>query len=625
MISLHTQPTQQVNKWKLKNIIKHIAFRMGQIRSRMYRSLVIMSRLILGAGLLALPRAWSMRIAATFKMPKLFEKCWHVTAGKPRSFIEEKLYQISLKKVASSEGKYQVPALVAAFFFNPSFEIFVEADLIHYFITNSFLIPYIFNIPIALSAEQFQSAIGMLKRLLEELDRVWEKDLDPSVRLGLAEAVTKHFRYLPLLFTDENLRPFAVTASRYLEYFLESQGHQLDFIRPFSGPGAKIRVGVLVRNLQPRTETFIARAFCGGLDRTRFCPVLVSLQDYGPSPNLSCGDCCEEAAIISPGDLAAQVRGIRALNLDILIICNAMAAQITNYLMLIAHRLATIQVLPAAVWPQTSGLSRIDYALTAAITEPPDIASHYLEQVLVQEGMFNCFDLADTDLRSYQPHEADLMVRLPERPYSYACGGALFKLTPHFRSVWLKILAQVPDSELIIYPFNQNWGISESIHAMELLRGELVEAGLSPDRLVILPHLTPRQIVTLLNHVTAYLDTFPYSGAASFMEPMIAHCPVVGLRGQTQRGLQGAAMMTALGIEELIADTPEQYVELAVRLAFDTDLRSRMVEKMKKAAPTVAFLNVSDFGQRLGRVLEKIVAEQGSWNSEELQILGGVQ
>jgi len=558
-------------------------------------------------------------------MPQLLEKWMPVTAGKPRSFIEEKLYQSSLNKVASSEGKYQVPALVAAVFFNPSFEIFAEADLIHYFTTNSFLIPYIFQIPVALSAEQFQPVIGMLKRLLEELDRVWEKDLDPSVRLGLAEAVTKHLRYVPLLFTDENLRPFALTASRYLEYFLESQGHQLDFIRPLSGPGAKIRVGILVRNLQPRTETFIARAFCGGLDRTRFCPVLVSLEDCGSSPNLSCGDCCEEVATISQGDLAAQVRGIRALDLDILIMCNAMAAQISHYLMLIAHRLATIQVLPAAVWPQTSGLSRMDYALTAAITEPLDIFRQYGEQVLVQEGMFNCFDMADTDLRSYQPHEADLMVRLPERPYSYACGGSLLKLTPHFRSVWLKILAQVPDSELIIYPFNQNWGIQESIYAIELLRGELVEVGLSPDRLVILPHLTPRQIITLLNHVTAYLDTFPYSGAASFMEPMIAHCPVVGLRGQTQRGLQGTAMMTALGIEELIAETPEQYVALAVRLAVDPDFRSRLIEKMAKVAPLVSFLNVTEFGRNLGIALEKIIEDQRSSGSEGLKMLGGVQ
>jgi predicted O-linked N-acetylglucosamine transferase (SPINDLY family) len=625
MISLHTQPEQRVNKWHYKNVIKHIAFRMGQIRFRAKVAFVLGSRLILGAGLLGLPRVLSHKIAATPKMPQLFNKWWPVTAGKPRSFIEEKLYQRSLKKVASSEGKYQLPALVTAVFFNPSFEIFVEADLIHCFITNSFLIPYILNIPVALSAEQFQSAIGMLKRLLGELERVWEKDLDPSVRLGLAEAVTKHLRYVHLLFTDENLRPFAVTAGRYLEYFLESQGHQLDFTRPLSGPGAKIRVGVLVRNLQPRTETFIARAFCGGLDRTRFCPVLVSLEDCSSPTNLSCGDCCEEVAIISQGDLAAQVRGIRALDLDILIMCNAMAAQLTPYLMLIAHRLATIQVLPAAVWPQTSGLSRMDYALTAAITEPLDIFRQYGEQVLVQEGMFNCFDLADADLRSYQHHEANLMVRLPERPYSYACGGSLFKLTPHFRSVWLKILAQVPDSELIIYPFNQNWGVQESIYAVELLRGELAEAGLSPHRLVILPHLTPRQIVTLLNHVTAYLDTFPYSGAASFMEPMIAHCPVVGLRGQTQRGLQGSAMITALGIEELIADTPEQYVELAVRLAFDTDLRTRMVEKMKKAAPTVAFLDVSDFGQRLGNALEKMIVEQASWNSDELYVPSDVQ
>jgi len=619
MISLQIKQTRQVNKRGLGNVLKLIK---GLIK----RPLVSPIRIILVTALLELPSNLSLKMIAIPWMPRLLNRLNRIMEGRERSFVDEKLYQLSLKKLAAAQGKYQIPAFAVAFFFSRSFEILINVDLSHLFATNSSLLRYIINFPIVLSADQFQSVNSCLKILFEELGRTWEKDLDPSVRLRQAEAVTMNLGYLPLLFTDENLKPFAVTMGRHLEYFLEFQGHQLDFRRPLSEPGARIRVGILVRDLQPRTETFIARAFLAGLDRTKFCPVLVTLEDSGSSPDLASGrECREEVAIISHRDLATQVEAIRALDLDLIIICNAMAGQINNYIMLIAHRLASIQVLPAAVWPQTSGLSRIDYALTAAITEPPDMSSHYLEQVVVQEGMFNCFDMADGDLRDYQPQDTDLMVRLPERPYSYACGGSVYKLTPHFRSVWLKILAQVPDSELIIYPFSQNWGILESTYAIEVFKDDLAQAGVSPDRLVVLPHLTPRQIVTLLKHVTAYLDTFPYSGAASFMEPMAALCPVVGLRGHTQRGLQGAAMMTALGIEELIAETPEQYVALAVRLALDADLRSRMVETMKKAAPTASFLNVKEFGRHLGRALEKIIEGQRESTPEEIRILGGVR
>src|SRR5208337_500340 len=130
---------------------------------------------------------------------------------------------------------------------------------------------------------------------------------------------------------------------------------------------------------------------------------------------------------------------------------------------------------------------------------------------------------------------------------------------------------------------------------IELFRRELSQAGIEPDRLVVLPQLTPLQIVELLKHATAYLDTFPFSGGASLIEPTAALCPVVGLRGSTQRGCLGGAMMTALGIEELIAATPEEYVALAVKLARDPEMRRRMVEQMRKASPQVAFLDVPRF------------------------------
>jgi predicted O-linked N-acetylglucosamine transferase (SPINDLY family) len=144
---------------------------------------------------------------------------------------------------------------------------------------------------------------------------------------------------------------------------------------------------------------------------------------------------------------------------------------------------------------------------------------------------------------------------------------------------------------------------------LSCLTREFEEAGVSCDRVVILPHLNPEQIVELLKHVTVYLDTFPYSGAASYMEPLAALCPAVTLRGETQRGLQGAAMMEAMGLGELIAETYEHYVELAVSVALDQERRKRMVRRMMAMKPSVAFLDVNSFGERVGRGLEAMVAE----------------
>ncbi len=550
---------------------------------------------------------------------KLFAKYGLIHHLTPVSFrrrdlgvFESWLYRYAQKKLAASEGMDCYSLFYALSMGKYAFETCHQVDLKEDLLLKSgSLTALLFKTPFLMDAVQFEEATSFLTKLFTHMERILNNHQNPDAGRRMSANVAESYQFIPMLFTWRNLRSFAVSAGRCIECFMKSEGHELDYDRGVGSSSKRLRVGILVRDMEARTESYIAAAFSGGLDRQRFHPIMITLA--GPGTNSFSGFMrahCEELAVVEEKDIRGQVSAIRSLGLDILIICNTLAAQSSGYLMLLAHRLAAIQVIPSAIWPVTTGLTRTDYVLTAAVTEPPGrVQEHYSERVMLMEGMFNCFAMGDMHPGVNQS-KSEIKVQIPKRPVSFASGGSAHKLVPELKKAWAEILQAIPDSELLIYPFSPNWGTpSNCRHISDHLRIEFEEAGVPGDRLTILPVLSPGEIVELLKHVTVYLDTFPYSGAASFIEPLVALCPAVTLRGTTQRGMQGSAMMGALGLDELIADTPGRYVELAISTALNPGLRERMARRMAEAAPSVSFLDIKSFGARLGRALEKMAAE----------------
>jgi predicted O-linked N-acetylglucosamine transferase (SPINDLY family) len=457
------------------------------------------------------------------------------------------------------------------------------------------------------TVEDQDRAVAHARRLIAETTAAFDAG-GPEQRDMIARSFSYSYNFTPALFTTHNLRPIAMQVGRLLEHALSCTGFVLDHQFAPHARGARQRVGVIVRNIERRTESFIAPAFVAGLDRRRFETVLITLAqpaDAGFAGFI--GGHFDRVEIFATDDVAEQVAAIRALDLDLLFPANTMAAVAWGYNNLLAHRLARVQIVASIVSPLTTGLSRTDFALTAAGTEPPDMQSHYSERVLPMAGMFNCFVLGDQDPRSPKPRDPAAPV-LPAVSVRFASGGSLYKLTPELRQAWIRILAAVPSSELVLYPFNPGWGLprtSAAIHRQFV--DEFAASGIAAHRLRILPNQTPQQIIDLLRDTDVYLDTFPYSGAASFMEPIAALCPMVGLGGSTQRGLQGAAMLRALGLDEMVAADIDEYVANAIELARSTAFRAALKQRIAARLDHLPFLDPADFGRRLTGALDQVL------------------
>src|SRR5436190_17223300 len=80
---------------------------------------------------------------------------------------------------------------------------------------------------------------------------------------------------------------------------------------------------------------------------------------------------------------------------------------------------------------------------------------------------------------------------------------------------------------------------------------------------------------TTLGHLGAYegvdlcLDPYPHSGGLTALEGLWMGVPMVTLIGRRPVSRLSASFLTAIGLPEFIAHTPEEYVQIAARSVSD--------------------------------------------------------
>jgi hypothetical protein len=183
-----------------------------------------------------------------------------------------------------------------------------------------------------------------------------------------------------------------------------------------------------------------------------------------------------------------------------------------------------------------------------------------------------------------------------------------FKIVPELQITWAKLLAAVPGSRLLVHPFNPNWVSSYPIKRLcaEFDR-VLTEHGVATDRLIVSTTRFPSRtdVKELLRVGDIYLDSFPFGGVNSLVDPLEVGIPVIAWEGETFRSRMGAALLRALGLPELIVQDVNAYLLLAVQLATDptwrSELRTKIQDRMER---TPVFLDSLAASETFGALAE---------------------
>jgi protein O-GlcNAc transferase len=263
---------------------------------------------------------------------------------------------------------------------------------------------------------------------------------------------------------------------------------------------------------------------------------------------------------------------IRSHHIDILV---DLAGHTSGNSLSVLHRKAAPVQSTWLGFPGSTGLSAIDYRLSDPWLTPADSKEYFSETLIKLDRPSHC----------YRPSaEAPNVDPLPAETNNYLTFGSfnnLAKLSPETIALWAKVLHAVEYSQLTLKSFQLG-----DLEVCRQVRESFAQQGIDEARLHLL-HATP----TLVSHLNSYhqidiaLDTFPYNGATTSLEALWMGVPVISLVGWRTASRYGLSFLEGLGLGDLAAHSPEQFVEIALRLSADlprlVQLRQQLRAQMK--------------------------------------------
>lgn len=242
-----------------------------------------------------------------------------------------------------------------------------------------------------------------------------------------------------------------------------------------------------------------------------------------------------------------------------------------NRLLVFARKPAPIQF-SFLGYGNTSGLSAIDYRITDPACDSVDEPSYYAEQLIwLPEGHF-----------SYQPPNSVEEVQPPpalaRKFVTFGSFNNLAKIGPEVISLWARILAEIPNSRLLL----KNGTFADQATCDRFLT-QFAERGIAAERIELRGYSAEKDAHLADYHdVDVALDPFPYTGATTTCEALWMGVPVVTLRGKNYVGRLSASILTYSGCPYLIADSPKRYVSTAIGLASDIGQLEELRSKLRK-------------------------------------------
>jgi predicted O-linked N-acetylglucosamine transferase (SPINDLY family) len=242
-----------------------------------------------------------------------------------------------------------------------------------------------------------------------------------------------------------------------------------------------------------------------------------------------------------------------------------------NRLLVFARKPAPVQATYLA-YCGTTGLSTMDYRLTDPYLDPPDRdESFYREQSIRLPETYWCYRPMD------QTPPVNRLPALLTGDVVFGCLNNFCKVTAPTLAAWSRLLQAIPGARLLLHAHNG----SHRDRVRDIFRLE----GVSPERVAFVSLLPTADYFRTYERIDVALDPFPYGGGTTTCDALWMGVPVVSLAGQTAVGRGGVSILSNVGLPELVAQTPEQYVRIAVELAQDlsrlSELRATLRDRMQ--------------------------------------------
>ncbi|MBF0224939.1 MAG: tetratricopeptide repeat protein [Desulfobacterales bacterium] len=279
-----------------------------------------------------------------------------------------------------------------------------------------------------------------------------------------------------------------------------------------------------------------------------------------------------------------------------------------NRLLVFARKPSPIQVTWLG-YPDTTGLTSIDYRLTDNICDPVgDSDQFHSERLIRLEDGFLCYmPIDDAPDVSMPPFMNNNFI-------TFGSFNNLPKITQTTISVWSSILNRLPNSILIL---------KSRQFEDELIKNRYLNFfsnyGIDPKRIFLMPRSKNiKEHLAYYNKIDIGLDTFPYNGTTTTFEALWMGVPVITLKGNRHAARVGASILSRINLCELISKTQEEYIDKAVNLATNKKKLVDLKKSIRSIIRNSPLYKQESFAKKIENTYKFFMVERHNFNSESL-------
>jgi predicted O-linked N-acetylglucosamine transferase (SPINDLY family) len=249
-------------------------------------------------------------------------------------------------------------------------------------------------------------------------------------------------------------------------------------------------------------------------------------------------------------------------------------------------------------YPATVGDATIaDYIIADRTVIPEDERRFFAEQVVWMPSSY--FPVDDRRaVASGTPSRA--AAGLPEGAFVFCCFNNAYKITPEIFDTWMAILRDVPESVL--------WLLESTAAVPANLRREASARGIEPSRLVFAPPLPVDQHIARHRLADLFLDTLYYNAHTTACDALLMDVPVVTTPGAAMAGRVATSLLRAVGLDDLVTASLDDYRHLAVRLARDRQALAALKARLAASRATAPLFDTARYTRHLESAYRTMMA-----------------
>ena len=241
-------------------------------------------------------------------------------------------------------------------------------------------------------------------------------------------------------------------------------------------------------------------------------------------------------------------------------------------------------------YPNTMGGDFMQYMLADKWLIPESLAPYYTEEILYLNSAYFSAPLEKSE-QSFT--KADF--GFADDTFVFCCFNRHDKIEPEVFAVWANILREVPNSIL--------WLSSGLEEVKQNFYTAAQEHNIEPQRIVFAPKQEEADYIARYQVTDLFLDTFIYNAGSTGVSALWGGVPMLTLAGETNSSRIGASLCAAVGLEEMICHSKQEYQQRAIHLATNPQELAAIRKQLNTNQTQKPLFNLAQFVRELETVL----------------------